>query len=267
MEDNKTNTTRNDMNSFFDEDANSGFKFKDLVFLVWRNLPWFLVCAVICGMAAFYRVRSQERIYASQATMMIKTTSSAGSESLRGSFALNNIASSGLVVSNITNEIIVLKSQKNMENMVRELNLNTLYSYQTKIAKRNRDLYKDSPVDVSFPDMDSEAGISFSLKIVDKGHVILDNLGEYIPSMKVRVNDTVATPFGKLVVTPSWRYDDFMGVTIVVNHIPLSSMASAYRSRIKVTRDDERNTILRLSLRDTSPPARLRCTEHLDAGV
>ena len=32
-----------------------------------------------------------------------------------------------------------------MENVVRELNLNTMYYYATKITKRNKDLYKSSP--------------------------------------------------------------------------------------------------------------------------
>lgn len=53
-----------DLNSFFDESANSGFKFKDLVFLILRNLPWFLIFSAIGGLIAFYKVRGQERIYA-----------------------------------------------------------------------------------------------------------------------------------------------------------------------------------------------------------
>ena len=35
---NKINNKPDDLNSFFDDSANSGFKFKDLVFLVLRNL-------------------------------------------------------------------------------------------------------------------------------------------------------------------------------------------------------------------------------------
>ena len=34
---NTTNLRPNDMNAFFDENANSGFKFKDLVFLILHN--------------------------------------------------------------------------------------------------------------------------------------------------------------------------------------------------------------------------------------
>ena len=45
--DNNTKVTPNDVTSFFDEDTNSGFKFKDLVFLILRNLPYFVICALI----------------------------------------------------------------------------------------------------------------------------------------------------------------------------------------------------------------------------
>ena len=47
------NMKPNDMNTFFDENANSGFKFKDLVFLILHNLPWFVLCAAIGGLIAF----------------------------------------------------------------------------------------------------------------------------------------------------------------------------------------------------------------------
>ena len=49
---NSANKRPEDINSFFDESANSGFKFKDLVFLVLRNLHWFLICALIGGVIA-----------------------------------------------------------------------------------------------------------------------------------------------------------------------------------------------------------------------
>ena len=135
-----------DMEAFFDDDANSGFKFKDLVFLVLHNLPWLLLCAAIGGIIAFYNVRGKERVYASSSSLLIKTLANGGSESYRGSAPLNLISGPGLVVSTVNNEVMVLRSQKNMENMVRQLNLCVMYSYKTKMSRRNTDLYKDSPV-------------------------------------------------------------------------------------------------------------------------
>ena len=241
------------MNTFFDENANSGFKFKDLVFLVLHNLPWFVLCAAIGGLIAFYNVRGKERIYASSSSMLIKTLANGGSESFRGSAPLNLISGPGLVVSTVNNEVMVLRSQVNMENMVRQLNLCTMYSYKTKMSRRNRDLYKEAPITVSFPEMDENGGASFSVKPLDQEYVLLDDFGEDIPSMKVRLNDTVISPVGKVVVTPTWKYNDFINNAVVVRHAPLKSVAASYRGRINVTRDSERNALLRLYLKDTSP--------------
>ena len=115
-----------DLNTFFDESANSGFKFKDLVFLILRNLPWFILFSMIGGVIAYYRVRGEERIYSSASSLLIKTSMNSGSESSRGSATLNAIQGSGLFVSTVNNEIMVIKSQSLMENVVRQLNLNVM---------------------------------------------------------------------------------------------------------------------------------------------
>lgn len=120
---NNANKRPDDISTFFDESANSGFKFKDVVFLVLRNLHWFLLCALVGGLIAYYKVRKEDRIYSSYASLLIKTSMSSGSESMRGSAALNAL-SSGPIISTVNNEIMILKSQSNMESMVRLLNLN-----------------------------------------------------------------------------------------------------------------------------------------------
>ena len=250
---NNLNKRPEDINSFFDESANSGFKFKDLVFLVLRNLHWFVICALIGGVIAYYKVSQQERIYSSSATLLIKTSlTSSGSESLRSSSTLGSLAG-GTVVSTINNEIMVLKSQSLMESMVRELHLNVSYFYKTKVSKRNKDLYKESPIEVAFPEMDDQFQASFSVKPIDKDHVVLDDFGGDIPAMTVRLNDTVISPVGKIVVKPTWRFGDFFDVDITVIHRPVSTVATIYRGRISVRRDSDKNAILRLSVNDTSP--------------
>ena len=260
MDNNKVNNTSNDV-SFLDDDANSGFKFKDVLFLVLRNLHWFILCAAICGLYSYYKVRNQERIYASSASIMIKTAMSGGSDTYRGSMALNTITGQGVAISSVQNEMMVLKSQTNMENMVRQLNLNTMYSYKTKVAKRNKDLYKTSPVEVNFPDMEEQASVSFTVRPVDNNYVMLEDIGGNVPSMKVKLNDTVMIPQGRVVITPTWIYKDYINTPITVSRRPLSAVAASYRSRIGVTRDNDRNSILRLSLRDTSP---LRAADALN---
>ena len=248
-----SNTVSNDSMTFLDDDANSGFKFKDMVFFVLRNLHWFILGMVIGGVIAYYNVRGKERIYSSTATMLIKTTANSGSESLRGSTAISKITGQGLVVSTINNEMLVLKSQTNMENMVRQLKLNVMYSYTTKLAKRNKDLYKDAPFEVSYVDLDEQGTASFTVTALDDKYVLVNGLGQDLPSMKVKLNDTVVMPCGRVVITPTWRYGDFKGVEVLVRHLPVMAMANSYRGRIGVEREDEKNSVLKLTLNDTSP--------------
>ena len=249
---NNINKRPDDINSFFDDSANSGFKFKDLVFLIARNLHWFLIFALIGGVIAYYKVRGEDRVYAAYSSILIRTQNSSGSESFRGSSALNAIQGVGPVVSTVNNEIMVMRSQSNMENMVRKLGLNTSYRYTTKVARRNTTLYKESPVEVSFPGMDEQAYASFRLTPIDGSHVVLDNFGGNIPAMQIALNDTVRVPFGLVMVKPTWRYNDFMNTTITVQHLSLSSVASTYRGRVSIGRDSEKNSILRLSVTDVS---------------
>ena len=258
---NKKNNRPEDINTFFDESSNSGFKFKDVVFLVLRNLHWFVLCALVGGVISYYKVSQEDRIYSSRATLLIKTSTNGGSETFRSSAALNSLVS-GSIVSTINNEIMILKSQSIMEAMVRDLHLNVAYSYKTKVSKRNKDLYKDSPIEVDFPGMDDQVSVSFSVKPVDQGHVILDDFGGSIPAMKVRLNDTVISPVGKLVVKPTWRYSDYTDIVIMVKHRSVSSVASQYRRQVSVKRDDDKNAILKLSITDKSP---LRAADVLNS--
>ena len=262
MENTKVNNMNaNDANAFFDEDTNSGFKFKDLVFLILRNLHWFIICAAIGGVIAYYNVRGKERIYSSGSSLLVKTAPGGGAESFRGSAPMSVLSGSGLVVSTVNNEMMMLKSRTNMENMVRKLNLCMSYIYKSKMTKRATNLYKESPIEVMFPDMDEQANASIVVKLQDKGIVLVDGFGGGVPTMKVKLNDTVVTPVGRMVVAPTWRYDDYLGESISVRHVPLSSIASSYRSRIRVSRDGDRNAILRLYLEDTSP---LRAADALN---
>ena len=149
MENNKQ--INNDDTSFLNENA-GGIQFKDILFLVLHNLHWFILCALIGAGLAYYKVKGEEKVYSSTATIMLKTGASGGSESLRSSALMNEFTGGGVAISSVNNEIIIIKSQTLMENVVRRLNLNTKYSYTTRLAKRNKALYKDSTVEVSFPD-------------------------------------------------------------------------------------------------------------------
>lgn len=207
MENNKNNTSGSNSEdlSFLDENINQGIQFKDILVLVFRNLPWFILCALVGAGIAYYKVRGEEKIYSSSATIMLKSGSSGGSESLRTSAFINEVSGSGVAISSISNEIIIIKSQTLMENVVRRLDLNTMYSYTTRLAKRNKTLYKDSPVEVSFPDANEQMSGTLVVTPKDTATVVLSAFqgNEELPEMTVHVGDVVNTPVGKVKVNLS----------------------------------------------------------------
>ena len=221
MEKNIANISPNNSEdlSFLEEGANTGIQFKDVLVLLIRNLPWFIICAAIGAGIAFYKVKGEERIYSSSATIMLKSGSSGGSESLRSSALINEFSGQGVALTYISNEMIIIKSQTLMESVVRKLNLNTMYSYNTRLAKRNKVLYKDSPVEVSFPEANEQLSATLIVTPQDTATVILSAFqgNEELPKMTVHVGDVVNTPVGKVKVEYTWYYNDgFNGISIHV---------------------------------------------------
>lgn len=259
MENSNLNTSVNSTEELLilEENSNTGLQFKDILVLAFRNLPWFIICAVLGAAIAYYKVKGEERIYSSSATIMLKSGSSGGSESLRSSAFINEVSGVGVAISSISNEMIIIKSQTLMENVVRRLNLNTMYSYSTRIAKRNKLLYNDSPVEVTFPDANEQLSASLNITPVDDATVILSDFqgNTELPKMTVHVGDVVNTPVGKVMVNYTWFYNEgFNGISIHLQRLPVATVASWYRNSVMVNADDERkNSIIHLSLQDASP--------------
>ena len=108
MDSNKlNNNTEDNVDLSFLDEKPSGIQFKDILFLVIRNLHWFVLCAVICAGIAYYKVKGQEKLYSSSASIMLKSGVSGGSESLRTSAVMSEFAGNGLAMSSIFNEMMV----------------------------------------------------------------------------------------------------------------------------------------------------------------
>ena len=70
---NNNNTNTNEDLSFLEEESSGGLQFKDILFLFIHNLHWFILCAIIGGGLAFYKVKSEEKIYSSTTSPIVFT--------------------------------------------------------------------------------------------------------------------------------------------------------------------------------------------------
>ncbi len=67
------------------------------------------------------------------------------------------------------------------------------------------------------------------------------------------LNDTVATPVGKMIVSPSGNYQNGTEVSLIVTKMPLSAARDSYNGRLAVAMSNDKGTVLRLTFADQSP--------------
>ena len=238
--------------SFLEEDSGSNFNIKDILFIILRNLHWFILCGLLGAGYAYWKVNGEERTYSTSASVLIKTGASTGTESMRSSSMMNQMLGNGAMISTINNEIIILKSATLMDSVVRHLGLNVEYSYKTKIAKRNKALYQDNPVTVAFDKLDENGWFSFTLTPKDEGHVILSDMGDNAQEKVVALGEKVSTPIGEMIVSEKWNYSSMIGTPICIDIKPVTTVSRSLRQRLSVSRDSEKNTVLNLYITDNS---------------
>ena len=72
------NNLENNESSFIEEESGGGIQIKDILLLVLHNLHWFILFALIGGAYSYWKVNGEEKLYASSASIMIKSGVSGG---------------------------------------------------------------------------------------------------------------------------------------------------------------------------------------------
>ena len=199
------NSQDNDFSFLEKKDANS-LSGKDIFFTVLRNLHWLLLCALACAAIAYYRSDRQDRIYESHAKVRLTSVTRSRLES--GISTLESITNRrvAITMNAINDEIIVLRSETPMLEVAKRLDLGTSYSYQTKLVKRQRDLYGESPINVRMMDLNEEDNAT-AIITIDKDSTFVIQIGEFEP-VKGHLGDTVSTSVGRISVMPTWALRD-----------------------------------------------------------
>ena len=251
--------------SFLDEKAGTSIHVKDVLFIVLRNLHWLILCGGLGAAIAGYSVHHQNHMYESNAKVLIKGSSTGGNEnSLREASVKNMFYTRSLYNSSINNEMMILTSKSAMTEVAQNLDLNVFYRAKTRIVGRVKDLYGESPVKVEFIDNSEEDYVAFTITPLNGEKVSLQFGEDYSP-IEARYGDTVATPRGRIVVNSTWFLNPSAYDTpIQVEHVSLSAVADRYRGALMVSRNDDMNTIVNISLHDPSP---IRAAEVINEAI
>ena len=158
--------------------------------------------------------------------------------------------------STVDNEVLIFKSKRLMIEVARKLKLDITYSRRGKF--RDWDLYSTTPVILTFPEALETSAFSLKVTPLDTKQVLLSGFPEQegtssVKELKANLNDTVNTPVGKLVVTPSLYYTpEYYHVPITVRKANLEAVGLAYNAALQSAVASKTSSIINLSISDVS---------------
>ena len=234
--------------SFLEKKDANALTVKDIVITILRNLHWLVLCGVIGGFIGWYKGDQLDRIYESHAKIKIyETAQNSMMSQLEQMATLRNRSAA----KSLNDEMIIIKSETAMAEVVQNLNLTTFYNYETKIIKRKRELYKDSPIEVSFLDMNERDRVNMSVLLQNDSLVTLKFSDG--SSVDGYLRDTLSTNFGRVCIIPTWAYrDSYIDATIHVRKRNIYDVVADYRSAVWISTGRGTDGIIDMSLNDKS---------------
>ena len=239
---------------FLDElekSSGSGINFKDLMYLCLAKWYWFVLSlAILLGFAAFYLLTTPP-VYTRSASLLIK-------EDSKG----NSISNSAGVLgdldlfqtnTNVNNEMQSLQSPAVMYDVVKRLHLDINYSTDGTFYKQV--LYGQTcPYEVEFFDLQDNEGASLTiLPPSDNKEMELTDFvrgkEEFEQTVKALFNDTITTPVGRLLIK-SMPNAETCKAPVYVSRSGLQGATTAYAGKLTVALNDEKSTVINLSLED-----------------
>lgn len=223
----------------------------DIFFLTLRHWPWIILSVVVCVGLAYLHLLRTPTVHTRATEILIRTPYSSQSFN-------DDLSSLGLFQNNtnLANEILSLKSQDLMEEVVRRLGLDI--NYYEEGTFHDKTLYGTQlPVTVSIPRFPEDKNFSMKLSVNKEGKVKIENLtanqeDSYDKTFTGKLNDSIVTPIGKIIVTPTAAYEPGEKLSILVNKIPIHAASGSYNGRLGVTVSNEYASVLKLTLSDLS---------------
>lgn len=228
---------------------------QDLLYLCLSKWYWFAISLAITLAIAVLYIKMTPPTYVRTASILIKEDTKGGS--LSGD--VSGLSDIGLFQTNtnVNNEILSLKSPAIMLDVVKRLHLDINYTIPGSF--HDKVIYGTNlPITASFIDLpDNEtAQCSVSL-LADNLIEVYDfqlngEICENAQKIKGNLQDTLSTPVGKLVITPTKYYNGKTDTPIQVSKSNTLSTASGYAQHLSVSLSEEKSTVVDLSFSDVS---------------
>ena len=223
---------------------------KEIVFLCLRHWWWFVLSLGITMGYAVLWIKRTTPVYMRTVSIMLKPEDKTGEMSALAELGLTKVST------NITNEIIALKSGPVATEVVERLNLDVSYFRDGSFHKEV--VYGiDLPVTVSFLELNDNESASLRMRFNGQDQVFLNQLkrngqaceGE---SVTTKLCDTVQTSIGRLVVQPSLSYRTGRACELDVVRSNRYEVVASLQGRLYAHLRDRNASIIDISFRDAS---------------
>lgn len=231
--------------------TNDTLTLMDIVNLFIPKWKWFIGCLIVSIIAVAFYLAKTPYVYTKAATVLIKDEGTASkAQAARSQF---NIMDGMFIDANVENEIITISSPTIMAFVVEKLGLNEVY--MTKKGLRPVELYKKSPILVSFKNPDQAFGVAFQVKIIDGENVVLSDFrykrDEFKDVIEASLGQQVETPVGVVMISPTTFLDEeCYGMKINYSRSTIMNTAIAYVKRLKADKTNKNATAIDLAFSD-----------------
>ncbi|MBO4923697.1 MAG: polysaccharide biosynthesis tyrosine autokinase [Bacteroidales bacterium] len=226
----------------------------DLLYKCLSKWYWFVISAALCLALAVFYVLKTPPVYTRSAEIQIKTNSRGQSISTDAEISQLGLFNTN---TNVYNEIKAFGAKSLMQEVVKRLNLDM--NYITDGRFHDNVLYGRSlPFTAAIIDVPDQAVMSFDLDVKEDGAFTLSNftLQNEPVERGARVSgafaDTLVTPVGNVVVTPTVNYVAMNYPTVHVKRSSYRSATNRYSSELSVNLSDKMSQVIQLTLNDIS---------------
>ena len=226
-------------------------RIQDLFHTVISKWYWFVMSLLAALALVVLYLMVTPPTYTRSASILIKDDSKGASAGSIAGFDDLGIFKTN---TNVNNELLTLKSPTLMREVVMRLDLDKKYIVKQRLRKV--DLYKESPVLVTFKEH-NEQSLQFDMVLGPGGKLRLFNFfrsGEKISGeVEGSFSDTIATPVGVLMVTPTPLYSEMSGYSeIYFTKGNLQSVVNGYSNALQAVLGTKESTVINLTIKNSS---------------
>ncbi len=232
--------------------------FLDLLSILLKNWYWVLISVAVCGTIGVFYAKKQSNIYQRSASVLVKGQNDKNL-AISELAALSGVRSSSLSMMSraVENEMIVMRTEALVEETVKRLNLDINYLVENGLRKDN--VYKNTPITVTFIDGDPNESVQLEVVHKDAENFVIKNLGgsagKQVSSIGGRYGQEVNSPVGKLLVEKTPFFSSFRknGGIVYVSKVKLRDAMLSYQKSLSVGLFSKESSVIKLTLNSTNP--------------